>query len=155
MKIAEFQARFGIRRRETVEGWLAKGYLAGSKPTADGEWDIPEPARPPYTQARAKSAMAIHKSIVKASLQRKSVCAALYQLSELEFQTYVTTLVNAGLLQVVMQDGIAYYYPTLTSEAYAKQLPKGERWLDIAITAALQGGTAIAIQAALTHLGAK
>lgn len=119
MHIKEFMLRFGIKKEAQVLSWIEKGYIKGATQDAEsGEYHIPELARPPYTSARAKNTEAIYRSIVRACVERKAVCAELYKISTLEFQKYIDDLAAAEIISVVEEQGVIYYYATLKSSEF-------------------------------------
>lgn len=116
MTIQEFMESNKLKSKKTVEKWLDDGLIPGSRKNENKDWTIPEMARPPYTQKRAKSAPAIYTSIVKACIQRLGVCAKLYGISEIEFNVYIECLEKEGLIAVKTVDDIPYYFATPKSE---------------------------------------
>lgn len=56
---------------------------------------------------------------------RKRPVATIYKCSQQEFDTYISALSEAGLINVVVDDGISYYYATPKSEEYTDR-SKGE-----------------------------
>lgn len=141
MTLLEFMDRFQLKNPTTVREWLDKGLIPGAilNPKTQ-EWDLPERAWPPYTAARAKAqnANAIRKSIVKACLQRRYVTAKLYQLSEKEFKTYIHQLAQAGIIEVIQEKRVYYYYSTPKSEEFV-QSRHPEKLLAILIEAGAKG----------------
>ena len=74
MDIDQFASNNGVKRK-TVEKWIEKGLI----PKADFEKNyVPDSARQPCTNARAKNANAIYVSMVKASFERKHILPVLY-----------------------------------------------------------------------------
>ena len=103
-------AKNNNRKIETVLKWIYEGLIPGS--SVDKNY-VPESAREPYTDARAKSTEAIYCSIVNASNNRKHVTHKTYGLCENEFISYINRLINAGLIERRVEDGITYYDVTL------------------------------------------
>ena len=66
----------------------------------------------------------IHE-FVQGCLLRKRPVATIYKCSQQEFDTYISALSEAGLINVVVDDGISYYYATPKSEEYTDR-SKGE-----------------------------
>lgn len=121
MTIYEFQEKFQIKNIKTIYNWIKSGYISGvTKNEKTGEYFIPELARPPYTNARAKKSDAIYRSIVKACVINKSVCAKLYKLDDFTFQIYINELSKAGYIRIEVQNGIEYYFPTIKSGEFLK-----------------------------------
>lgn len=118
MNLEEFMNRFGIKRKRTVNDWLDKGYIPGAKIMGNGEIIIPDRARPPYVEARAKKRESIFVSILKGVNSRKQVLPILYSMSEKEFDIYIIELEKNELLTTEVENGIRYYYPTLKTEEY-------------------------------------
>lgn len=119
MSIKEFMLRFGIKREAQVLQWIEKGYIKGVvKDKSTGEYVLPELARPPYTSARARNTEAIYRSIVRACVARRAVCAELYRISELEFQKYIADLAAAEIISPVEEQGLVYYCATLKSSEF-------------------------------------
>lgn len=148
----DFFKNFGKVSDTTFDEWISKGFLPGVRPTEDGtDWYIPNRTWPPYTQARAKTADAIYTSIIQGCLLRRRPCAAIYKCSEQEFDTYISALEEAGLITVVVDDGIRYYYATPKSETYAKRSKKEfgnfiQSCLSTIVEAGAKGVTEAAIQ---------
>lgn len=121
MTITEFMDSFELKNKDTVLKWINEGYIPGAKKDIEtNEFFIPELSRPPYTKARAKTTDSIYKSIVKACIKRKGICAKLYKLSELEFQVYIQELSQAGYIRVEVQNNIKYYFATSKSSEFVK-----------------------------------
>ena len=113
---------FGKVKDATFAEWVSKGFIPGATPTEDGnDWYIPDRAWPPYTKTRAKNENAIYTSIVQGCLFRKHPVAAIYKCSQQEFDTYISALSEIGLINIVVDGGISYYYATPKSEEYAKR----------------------------------
>lgn len=110
MTIDEFVERNRIKNKKTVCNWIKKGYIPGSDEKLNF---IPDSARMPYIEARAKKAEAIYNSIVKAACKRKHVFPELYGICDEEFQGYIDELAKAGLIKTRITDGITYYDATL------------------------------------------
>ena len=100
------------KRVSTVLKWLEAELVPGVV-TEDGEYVIPQSARKPYTECRAKGGKAILKSIVTACEKRCGVCAALYGISEAEYQNYISTLLSEGYISPFSEDEITYYNVTV------------------------------------------
>lgn len=95
---------------KTVQKWVQDGYIPGASIENDY---IPDSARIPYTQARAKNANAIYCSIVKAANERMHVVPKLYGISQEEFDGYIRRLTEAGFVESRVADGVTYYDATL------------------------------------------
>lgn len=125
MNQQDFFNNFGKVSETTFAEWVSKGFLPGFTPTEDGtDWYIPDRTWPPYTKARAKTASAIYTSIVQGCLLRKRPVAAIYKCSQQEFDTYISSLAEVGLISIVVDNGISYYYATPKSEEYANHSKK-------------------------------
>jgi hypothetical protein len=135
MTIQEFANRYDIKDLNTIHEWRHKGYIPGAKCIHD-VWIIPDLARPPYTKARAKTTTAIYVSIVKACENRKSVFPALYKLDEREFQIYINNLKAMGLLSIVKEDGVNYYFSKPIARDYLLNENKLRRFIKEFITIA-------------------
>ena len=121
MTITEFMNLFDLKNENTVIKWIEDGYIPGVyKDDESNEYFIPDLARPPYTKARAKTTNAIYKSIVKACIDRKGVCAKLYKLNEVEFQIYIRDLSDAGYIHIESHNNIEYYFATNKSKEFLK-----------------------------------
>lgn len=109
---------------------------------------MPDSAKPPFTEARAKVKFptSVFMSIVKAALKRKHVLPELYGMCQDEFDNYINQLVEAGLIQIRITDGITYYDPTLQAE----QQSKGEikQMITKCVEAAFKGVTSAHLEAA-------
>lgn len=111
MTINEFISNYNIKNKRIVLDWIKKDLI----PLADVEKDyIPDSARPPYTRARARNSKSIYISIVKASYNRRHVMPQLYKICEDEFRGYISRLIQAGIIEARISDGIEYYDATLT-----------------------------------------
>lgn len=108
MEIGSFAKTNGIKVSR-VEKWIKDGLIPG----ADlDENHVPDSARMPYTQARAKNAKAIYRSIVQATKQRRHVLSQIYGICPEEFESYINQLIEAGLIVRRKTDGITYYDAT-------------------------------------------
>ena len=136
----EFINNFGKVSDATLNDWINKGFLPGATPTEDGnDWYIPDRAWPPYTKARAKTADAIYTSIVQGCLQRKRPVAEIYKCSQQEFDTYISTLEEAGVINVVIDGGISYYYATPKSKEYTNRSKRElEKFVKSCISTAIE-----------------
>lgn len=153
MTITVFMNNFDIKHKALVIGWIEQGLIPGAVQHSETyEWIIPDPARPPYTKARAKNTNAIYKSIVKACIQRKHVMPVLYNISKTEFQTYIEQLDKAEIIEIAKENGISYYYATPTSEAFLKSNNPAkfiETSISKIVEAASKGATSALIQSFL------
>ena len=113
MTIEEFMNNNEVKLRSTVIGWIRKGYIPRAN---EGENYIPNSARVPYINAKARTSDAIYNSIVEASRQRKHVMPALYRMGDDEFQGYINRLVEAGFIVIRISDGVTYYDATLKAK---------------------------------------
>lgn len=118
MSIQEFMDRNNIKSHKKVLNWLNKGLISGAYMNKKGNWVIHELARPPYTRARAKTADSIYISIVEGCNRKKGVCAKLYNISDDEFNVYISNLKKAGLITVKRRKGVEFYFATTKSQAY-------------------------------------
>ena len=103
MTIDEFATKVKAKKA-TVLSWISKGLIPG----AHDDY-VPSSARKPYTRTRAKTGEAIIKSILKASNAQMGICAELYDISETDFNTYITGLINYGYISSFEADGVQYY----------------------------------------------
>ena len=110
MTIDDFMDNYNIKSRKKVIKWISEDLIPGAILSTGY---IPNSARPPYTQARAKKADAIMYSIVKASRKRYHVLPKIYKICPDEFEGYIRQLVNAELIIVRTTDNINYYDVTL------------------------------------------
>lgn len=118
MTVNEFSDRNGISR-EQVGKWIKAGLI----PEANIETDyIPDSARVPYTEARAKRAKSIYNSIIKATELRKHVMPALYKMTNREFDNYIGVLEREGFIQLRTEDEVTYYDATLKTCEYNYKL---------------------------------
>ena len=116
MTVKEFAEKHKTKE-VTVKKWIEKGFIAGVV-KQDNEYMIPSSARKPYTERRAKNGKAILKSIVRACEKRCGISAALYKITEQEFQNYITSLLEDGIISAYEEDGIIYYNVTLKGTKY-------------------------------------
>lgn len=155
MTIKEFMNAFELKNEKTVLNWLEKDLIAGAhKDEETGEWGIPELARPPYTRARAKTADSIYVSIVDACNKRKSVCAKLYKISEIEFEEYISNLVAAKLISIKEVNGIKYCFATPTSQSYLDDKNALKKFVKFAIKTVIEATVKTSIEATVTRLAA-
>lgn len=61
MTIDEYAQKYSVKKKETVIKWILDGLVPGADLATNY---IPDSARQPYTNARAKSADSIYYSIV-------------------------------------------------------------------------------------------
>jgi len=121
MQVAEFQNKYGVSKR-TVNKWLKKGYIPGAVHHVENNcWEIPDSARCPYTEQRAKSRETINLSIIKAATKGKQVMPALYGISDDEFQLYINNLINANYIYSFEEDNVIYYNATIQGEELIRQ----------------------------------
>lgn len=140
MTVQEFAEKCN-KRVPTVSKWLEAGFVPGVV-MKDGEYVIPQSARKPYTECRAKGGKAILKSIVTACEKRCGVCAALYGISEAEFQNYISTLLSEEYISPFCEDEITYYNVTVKGAEWIRHsLKSGD--IIAAVTAVVSAGTAL------------
>lgn len=89
---------------KTVRDWIAKGYIPGAD-----EYTVPDSARRPYTKTRAKKGTAIIKSILTACNNNLGISAALYGISSIEYDSYIKSLIDGGLITQFEVEGLIYY----------------------------------------------
>lgn len=144
MTVDAFRERCGASTK-TVKAWIENGYVPGANWDADY---VPDSARPPFTEARAKSQYpnSVFTSIVKAALKRKHVLPELYGMCQDEFDGYVNQLVEAGLIRIRITDDITYYDPTLQAERQSKSEIK--QLIKECVEAASRGVTSAYLEAA-------
>ena len=153
----DFFSKFGKGSGATFAEWISKGFIPGATPTEDrNDWYIPDRAWPPYTKTRAKTADAIYTSIVQGCLLRKRPIAAIYKCSQQEFDTYICALSEAGLISIVVDDGISYYYATPKSEEYADR-SKGElkKFIKSCLSTIIEAGAKGVTEAVIKHYPAE
>ena len=138
MTVQEFAKKCN-KKVSTVLKWIESGYVPGVV-TKDGEYFIPQSARKPDTECRAKQGKAILKSIVTACNKKCGDCAPLYGISEAEYQNYLSTLVHEKYISSFCEDEITYYNVT----------PKGADW----VRPSLKSGDIIAAVSAVVSVGA-
>lgn len=109
MTIETFAEYHNVKDK-TVKDWIKKDLIPGANLEKNY---IPDSARVPYTEARAKNARAIYVSIVKGSGALKHVLPKLYKICDDEFNGYIDRLEDAKLIQRRVSDGITYYDATI------------------------------------------
>lgn len=114
MTLEEFVKK-SDRKESTVKEWIRKGWVNGASYTGN-TYVISELARPPYTSAKHNTANAVRKGIVIGCKRRLSVNAALFQMSEYEFNRYVDQLIESNLIEKHIVDGSTYYFSTPKAE---------------------------------------
>ena len=123
MKIQEFCSKHDVKEK-TVKKWLQEELIPGAVYIA-GEWVIPNSARVPYVEARARKPSAINFSILRACYKRQHVLPKLYHLSEKEFACYIKGLLKADVIQSYEEDGVIYYSATIKGESVLQGSKKG------------------------------
>lgn len=63
-------------------------------------------ARPPYTRASSKNVSSIRKGITVGCKRRLSVNVNVFNISEYEFEVYVNELIELGLIERNLFDGV-------------------------------------------------
>lgn len=89
---------------KTVHDWISKGYIPGATDTF-----VPDSARRPHTKTRAKKGEAIIKSILTACSKSLGICAALYGITDAEFNCYIESLLDSGHITRFEDNGLTYY----------------------------------------------
>ncbi len=118
MTLNQFAEINDIRTKKVIE-WLEEGFIPGSYFDEENQsWVIPDSARLPYTKARAKAKHSIYQSIVKAVIKHKHVFPKLYNITQQEFDSYIRVLVNAGYINLRVEDNVTYYDESLTSRNF-------------------------------------
>ena len=118
MTIDKFIKINKINNKKKVANWIKVGLIPG----ADLENNyVPDSARIPYTEARAKNAKSIYVSMVKGSSERKHILPKIYNLCDEEFDGYVDRLIRAGLLEKRISDNITYYDATIKGSEINKK----------------------------------
>ena len=134
MTLTEFMKKFNLKNEKTVKKWLEEGLMmGGEKDEQSGKWSLSDLARPPYTKARARNTSAIYSSSVRACIQRKSVCAKLYKISEEEFDEYINNLTKVGLISKKIVDGQSYFFATPVSETYIEDERRLKKHIKMAV----------------------
>ncbi|MBE5969429.1 MAG: hypothetical protein E7242_04275 [Lachnospiraceae bacterium] len=118
MKMEEFMGTNNLKNKKTVEKWIEDGLIQGMDQDEKGEWIFSKYAKPPYTEARAKTAYSIYVSIVKGCNKRKGICSKLYGMSEEEFSVYINNLQKEDLISVIEDRGCKFYFPTTKSKGF-------------------------------------
>lgn len=150
MTIEDFMNNFGLKHRQKVLKWIEKDLIPGViMDSKTSEYFIPECARPPYTQTRAKTTTAIYKSIVSACIKRKGICAKLYHISDAEFSKYIEDLSESGYIDIKMYNGIPCYYANLMSQDFVSSkspLELLQSCIAVVSEAVAKGATSAAIE---------
>ena len=115
MTIDEFATRTQTKKI-TVISWVSKGFIPGAHDDF-----VPDSARKPYTKARAKTGESIIKSILKACNARMGICAGIYGITETDFNTYISWLINGGYIMSFEADGLKYYNITTAGIDFLKK----------------------------------
>lgn len=148
MTISEFADRFQIKNERLIKEWIDKELIPGVQQDSETQdWIIPDRAWPPYTNARAKNANAIYKSIVKGISNRKYVSSKIYKMDEKEFLLYIKQLVKANIIEMDFEDNIPYYSATLESQKFLES-KNPEKYIEailLKITEAISKGTVDAL----------
>lgn len=119
MDVKAVASKFSVKEK-TVFGWCEKNFIRGVK-MINGEYCIPDSVKEPYTRNRSKGTT-IYTSIVKATISGYDVCAALYKISDDEFNVIINQLKKAGVIDSYRdkKTGIEYYVQTLSSSEFSK-----------------------------------
>ncbi|MCR5702451.1 MAG: helix-turn-helix domain-containing protein [Lachnospiraceae bacterium] len=108
MTIEETAEKLRVNKK-TVEKWCEKKWIRGVKKEKNGMYNIPQSVKRPYFKRRAKGD-SIYTSIVKAVLEGCDTSAALYGLSDDEYEKYICQLKDAGVIDSYVDSftGISY-----------------------------------------------
>lgn len=148
MTISEFANRFHIKNELLIKEWIDRDLIPGvNQDFETQDWNIPDRAWPPYTNARAKNSNAIYKSIVKGISHRKYVSSKIYKMNEKEFLMYIKQLVKANIIEIEFENNIPYYSATLESQKFleSKNPDKYIEAIFLKITEAVSKGTVDAV----------
>lgn len=105
MTIKEFSEREHVSVA-TVRKWVRNGWIPGARIE---DSFVPNSARKPYTGARARTTKSIYKSILTAINERLQIFPWCYHITDAEFNQYINSLINNGVIQIRIEDGITYY----------------------------------------------
>lgn len=144
MNIEEF-ARKLDKNTDTVRNWVDHHYIPGVRTDEEGNYIIPNSARKPYTETRARNKAAIYKSMVKACDKGCGITAELYKISDAEFQSYIQQLLDLQYICSYVEDGVTYYNIT----------PTGAEWMNAGYketVSAIASGVVSAAVSAITTL---
>lgn len=140
MEIQTFMQNRGITNRKKVEKWINAGLI----PNADLENDyVPDSARIPYTNARAKTPDSIYWSIIEATKKGYHVLPQMYHICQEEFDSYINHLEEAHFIARRITDGVTYYDILPTAEN------RSRRFILAAIEVVVRGATSAALEHAL------
>lgn len=117
MTIDEFAAK-KKKSKKTILKWIRDEYLPAASIANNY---VPDSARVPYTKTRAKNANAIYCSIIKAANECMHVFPKLYGISQDEFDGYIRRLVETGLIETRISDGVTYYDATIKSMRISRE----------------------------------
>ena len=116
MTISEFAQQNNIKV-SLIQKWVSNGLIPGvTKDSQNGEINIPQNARVPYTAARATSEDSIYTSIATACINKKHVVNQLYNISEDKFEDYINNLVASNIIVIRNENNVAYYDATISAQ---------------------------------------
>ena len=118
MTIDVFMKNNNIKKKETVIKWIIEGLIPGGDLANNY---VPDSARVPFTQARAKGAKSIYCSIIKATSKQRHVLPQLYNICLDEFNGYIDRLEAAGLIVKRETEGVMYYDLPLNKPKYTRK----------------------------------
>lgn len=154
MDCREFMAREGVRKRSTVMKWLDKELIPGVAYNEETEqWEFAESSRRPHTvRLKAKAdANKIRASMVYACVKRHHINAAMYHMSQSEFNAFVADLEEAGLIKIRKEGPWVYYDSTLKSESYrGKTFTQIERLIKTCLSTTAEAAAKGAVTAYLS-----
>lgn len=108
-----------VKSIKTIRKWLDNGYIQGAALDENGEYQIPDNARCPYTEKRSKSGgTALFKSIAKAYSKGKGVTPQLYSITQEELDHINKYLIDNGYIAEEHLDGLTYYNITPSGMNY-------------------------------------
>ena len=124
MDLKTFMERVGVKHKATVDKWLEAGSVPGASFNEEtNEWEFSESSRRPHTVRLKQNADAnkLRTSMVYACIQRHHISAKIYNIGEAEFNSLITDLVGAGLVQIRREGVWTYYDSTLKSQEYGRR----------------------------------
>lgn len=119
MDLKAYMKKVGVTKKEYVDNWIDLKLIPGA--TRDEEkqsYSFLDSSLRPYRDAKLKpgiDADRVRAHIVKAAINMQYISAEICYMSRGQFDTMVSEMVDAGILQLRAEDGIVYIDSTMKS----------------------------------------
>ena len=124
MDCKTFMSHVGIKRKSTIDKWLAEKKIPGASFNDETqEWEFSESSRIPHKVRLKPNADAdkLRASMVYACIKRHHISAEIYQIGQTEFDALIADLEQAGLVRIRREGIWTYYDSTTKSQEYSKR----------------------------------